>query len=39
MGVIIAVPLTVMIQIICSHTERFRGVGIVLGNWGAQHPT
>jgi len=39
MGVIIAVPLTVMIQIVCSHTERFRGVGIVLGNWGAQHPT
>jgi predicted PurR-regulated permease PerM len=39
MGVIIAVPLTVMIQIICSHSERFRGVGIVLGNWGAQHPT
>ena len=39
MGVIIAVPLTVMIQIICSHTERFRGVGIVLGNWGAQRPT
>lgn len=39
MGVIIAVPLTVMIQIICSHSERFRGVGIVLGNWGAQHPS
>jgi len=39
MGVIIAVPLTVMIQIICSHSERFRGVGIVLGNWGAQRPT
>lgn len=39
MGVIVAVPLTVMIQVICSHTERFRGVGIVLGNWGAQRPT
>lgn len=39
MGVIIAVPLTVMIQIICSHSERFRGVGIVLGNWGAQRFT
>lgn len=38
-GVIIAVPLTVMIQIICSHSERFRGVGIVLGNWGAQRHT
>jgi predicted PurR-regulated permease PerM len=38
-GVVIAVPLTVMIQIICSHSERFRGVGIVLGNWGAQRPT
>jgi predicted PurR-regulated permease PerM len=38
-GVIIAVPLTVMIQIICSHSERFRGLGIVLGNWGAQRPT
>jgi predicted PurR-regulated permease PerM len=38
-GVVIAVPLTVMLQIICSHSERFRGVGIVLGNWGAQRPT
>ena len=38
-GVIIAVPLTVMIQIICSHSERLRGLGIVLGNWGAQRPT
>jgi len=38
-GVIIAVPLTVMIQVICSHSERFRGVAIVLGNWGAQRPT
>jgi len=37
-GVIIAVPLTVMIQVMCSHSERFRGVGIVLGNWGAQRP-
>jgi predicted PurR-regulated permease PerM len=37
-GVILAVPLTVMIQVICSHSERFRGVGIVLGNWGAQRP-
>lgn len=35
-GVILAVPLTVMIQVICSHSERFRGVGIVLGNWGSQ---
>jgi predicted PurR-regulated permease PerM len=34
-GVIMAVPLTVMIQVICAHSERFRGVGIVLGNWGA----
>ena len=39
MGVIIAVPLTVMIQVVCSHSERFRGVGIILGNWGAQRPT
>ena len=38
MGVIIAVPLTVMIQIICSHSARFRGLGIVLGNWGARRP-
>lgn len=36
-GVIIAVPLTVMIQVICSHSQRLRGVSIVLGNWGAQH--
>jgi predicted PurR-regulated permease PerM len=35
-GVIMAVPLTVMIQVICSHSERFRGVAILLGNWGAQ---
>lgn len=35
-GAIMAVPLTVMIQVICSHSERFRGVAIVLGNWGAQ---
>jgi predicted PurR-regulated permease PerM len=35
-GVIMAVPLTVMIQVICSHSERFRGVAIVLGNWGSQ---
>lgn len=34
-GVIMAVPLTVMIQVICSHSERFRGVSILLGNWGA----
>jgi predicted PurR-regulated permease PerM len=38
-GAIMAVPLTVMIQVICSHSERFRGVAIVLGNWGAQRPT
>ena len=38
-GVIMAVPLTVMIQVICAHSERFRGVGILLGNWGAQRPT
>jgi predicted PurR-regulated permease PerM len=38
-GVIMAVPLTVMIQVICSHSERFRGVAIVLGNWGAQRQT
>ena len=38
-GAILAVPLTVMIQVICSHSERFRGVAIVLGNWGAQRPT
>jgi predicted PurR-regulated permease PerM len=34
-GVIMAVPLTVMLQVICSHSERFRGVSILLGNWGA----
>lgn len=38
MGVIIAVPLTVMIQVICSHSERFRGVAIMLGHWGAHRP-
>jgi predicted PurR-regulated permease PerM len=38
-GAIMAVPLTVMIQVIASHSERFRGVAIVLGNWGAQRPT
>jgi len=38
-GVIMAVPLTVMLQVICAHSERFRGVAIVLGNWGAQRPT
>ena len=38
-GVIMAVPLTVMIQVICTHSERFRGIAIVLGNWGAQRPT
>jgi predicted PurR-regulated permease PerM len=35
-GVVMAVPLTAMIQVICSHSERFRSVGILLGNWGAQ---
>lgn len=35
-GVIMAVPLTVMIQVICSHSERFRAIGVLLGNWGAQ---
>jgi predicted PurR-regulated permease PerM len=38
-GVIMAVPLTVMIQVICSHSERFRAVGVLLGNWGAQRVT
>lgn len=38
-GAIMAVPLTVMIQVISAHSERFRGVAIVLGNWGAQRPT
>ncbi|HTI05883.1 MAG TPA: AI-2E family transporter [Gemmatimonadales bacterium] len=38
-GVIMAVPLTVMIQVVCTHSERFRGIAIVLGNWGAQRPT
>lgn len=35
-GVIMAVPLTVMIQVISSQTERFRGLGILLGQWGSQ---
>src|SRR2546423_5797837 len=35
-GVMMAVPLTVMIQVISSHSERFRGLAILLGNWGAQ---
>ncbi|HJS42850.1 MAG TPA: AI-2E family transporter [Gemmatimonadales bacterium] len=35
-GVIMAVPITVMIQVICSHSERFRGVAILLGNWGSR---
>lgn len=35
-GVIMAVPLTVMIQVISSHSERFRGLGILLGQWGSQ---
>ena len=30
-GVIVAVPLTVMIQVICSHSERFRGVALCRG--------
>jgi len=34
-GVIMAVPITVMIQVVCTHSERFRGVSILLGNWGA----
>ncbi|HWC74044.1 MAG TPA: AI-2E family transporter [Gemmatimonadales bacterium] len=34
-GVIMAVPITVMIQVICSHSDRFRGIAILLGNWGA----
>lgn len=34
-GVIMAVPLTVMIQVICSHSDRFRGVSILLGQWGS----
>jgi predicted PurR-regulated permease PerM len=38
-GVIMAVPLTVMIQVVCSHSDRFRGLAIVLGNWGAQSRT
>jgi predicted PurR-regulated permease PerM len=37
-GVIMAVPITVMIQVVCSHSERFRGVSILLGNWGSQRP-
>ena len=35
-GVIMAVPITVMLQVSCAHSERFRGVAILLGNWGAQ---
>jgi predicted PurR-regulated permease PerM len=35
-GVIMAVPLTVMVQVISSHSERFRGLGILLGQWGSQ---
>jgi predicted PurR-regulated permease PerM len=38
-GVIMGVPLTVMIQVICSHSERFRAIGILLGNWGAHRIT
>jgi predicted PurR-regulated permease PerM len=37
-GVIMAVPLTVMIQVICAHSERFRGVAILLGQWGSAPP-
>jgi predicted PurR-regulated permease PerM len=37
-GVIMAVPITVMIQVICAHSERFRGVAILLGQWGAAAP-
>lgn len=33
-GVIMAVPLTVMIQVVCSHSERFRPIAVLLGNWG-----
>lgn len=33
-GVIMAVPITVMIQVVSSHSERFRSVSILLGNWG-----
>ena len=35
-GVIMAVPITVMIQVVCSHSERFRGIAILLGNWGSR---
>ena len=38
-GVIMAVPLTAMIQVICSHSERLRGVSILLGHWGSQRPS
>lgn len=37
-GVIMAVPLTVMIQVICAHSERCRGLAILLGQWGAAPP-
>ena len=36
MGVIMAIPITVMVQVVSAHSERFRGVAILLGNWGAQ---
>jgi predicted PurR-regulated permease PerM len=35
-GVIMAVPITVMLQVICSHSDRLRGVAILLGNWGSR---
>jgi len=35
-GVIMAVPIAVMIQVVCSHSERFRGIAILLGNWGSR---
>lgn len=35
-GIIMAVPITVMIQVISAHSERFRGLAILLGNWGSQ---
>lgn len=31
-GAIIAVPLTVMIQVICAHTERWKRLGVLLDN-------
>lgn len=34
-GVIMAVPLTVMIQVVCSHSERLRPIAILLGNEAA----